>query len=331
MNMSSQTISLVIAGGEIARPLQNVPGNAGGDANVETIRSWIPEETADLVNVIDWSHQPGSHYSLNMTGDLMSLLAQQVTAGAHAVVAFCGSDAVEEMAYFADLMWIYPQPLVFAVVRSAPGEAGSDALLVLREALTVAGAREAWGRGVLLCANGRIYSASDLVETSNYGRSVYRGNFSEAAGCVSNGTVSFWQMPRRSKIFDRIFVPARNVELLEASLGAGERFLQALTDEESSAPDGLVIAGFGGGNVYPAWVPHLKTLVRNGVPVVAASRCQQGGITEDEDFEGSFSKLKEFGVMSAGFLTPLQARIKLAVGLGAGLKDQELQKYLLDR
>ena len=79
MNMSSQTISLVIAGGEIARPLQNVPGNAGGDANVETIRSWIPEETADLVNVIDWSHQPGSHYSLNMTGDLMSLLAQQVT------------------------------------------------------------------------------------------------------------------------------------------------------------------------------------------------------------------------------------------------------------
>ncbi|MGI6075671.1 MAG: asparaginase [Pyramidobacter sp.] len=329
--MSSQTISLVIAGGEIARTLENAPGNAGQSANGEIIKSWIPEEMADSVNVIDWSHQPGSHYSLNMTSDLMFLLAQQVTAGAHAVVAFCGSDAVEEMAYLADLMWIYPQPLIFAVARSAPGEAGSDALLALREALTVAGAREAWGRGVLLCANGRIYAASDLVEASNYGRGLYRGNFSESAGCVSDGSVSFWQMPKRSKIFDKIFVPARNVELLEASLGAGERFLQALTDEEANAPDGLVIAGFGGGCVYPAWVPHLKTLVRNGVPVVAASRCLQGCITEEEDFEGSFSKLKEFGVMSAGFLTPLQARIKLAVGLGAGLKDEELQKYLLDR
>ena len=121
------------------------------------------------------------------------------------------------------------------------------------------------------------------------------------------------------------------MELLEASLGSGERFLQALTEEEHPSLDGLVIAGFGGGNVYPAWVSYLKTLVRSGVPVVMTSRCRQGCVLDSEDFEGAFAKLSEFGVMSGGFLTPLQARIKLAVGLGAGLKDDELQKYLLDQ
>ncbi|MGN0838145.1 MAG: asparaginase domain-containing protein [Pyramidobacter sp.] len=329
--MPNQTISLVIAGGEIVQGLENGPGAAQQNENAETIRSWIPAEMADSVKLVDWSHQPGSHYSLHMTGDLVELLNQQVTGGAHAVVVFCGSDAAEEMAYLADLMWIYPQPLIFAVTRSTPGEPGSDALKVMSEALTAANARESWGQGVLLCANGRLYAASDVTEASNYGRGVYMGNFRESAGCVCGGAVHFWQLPRRSKVFDRTFTPARNVELLEASLGSGERFLQALTEEEHPSLDGLVIAGFGGGNVYPAWVSYLKTLVRSGVPVVMTSRCRQGCVLDSEDFEGAFAKLSEFGVMSGGFLTPLQARIKLAVGLGAGLKDDELQKYLLDQ
>lgn len=323
-------ISLVIAGGELVRGLENAPGSSQQNGNTETIRSWIPAEMADSVKIVDWSHQPACHYSLHLACDLIELLNQQVTGGAHAVVVFCGSDAVEEMAYLADLMWVYPQPLIFAVTRSAPGEPGSDALKVMYEALTAANARESWGQGVLLCAGGRLYAGSDVAEMSNFGRGIFMGNFSESVGCVSNGGVHFWQIPRRSKIFDRKFTPARNVELIESSLGAGEKFLQALTENEEPGIDGLVIAGFGGGNVYPAWVSYLKTLVRVGVPVVMTSRCCQGCVVDNSDFEGSFAKLKEFGVMSGGFLSGLQARIKLAVGIGAGLKGEELQNYLLD-
>ena len=34
------------------------------------------------------------------------------------------------------------------------------------------------------------------------------------------------------------------------------------------------------------------------------------------------------GLFSARGLTPLQARIRLAIGLGDGLKDDELRRYM---
>ena len=160
---------------------------------------------ADSVKLVDWSHQPGSHYSLHMTGDLVELLNQQVTGGAHAVVVFCGSDAAEEMAYLADLMWIYPQPLIFAVTRSTPGEPGSDALKVMSEALTAANARESWGQGVLLCANGRLYAASDVTEASA-GALCTSGSFRGAVKCLTG-------LSRRHAMWSfskRLLVPARD-------------------------------------------------------------------------------------------------------------------------
>jgi L-asparaginase len=47
-------------------------------------------------------------------------------------------------------------------------------------------------------------------------------------------------------------------------------------------------------------------------------------------YEGSAQKLLEIGVLSGGNLTPLQARLKLAVGIGAGLTGKDLQRYLLE-
>ena len=36
------------------------------------------------------------------------------------------------------------------------------------------------------------------------------------------------------------------------------------------------------------------------------------------------------GVLDAGALSPMQARLKLAVGIGGGLQGKALQEYLLD-
>lgn len=329
--MADQNISLVIAGGEITMGPADGTVLSQQSISAETIRSWIRPELAESVILLDWSHQPSSHYSVRMTADLIELLSQQVESGAHAVVVFCGSDAVEEMAYLADLLWVYPQPLIFAATHVPAGAPGSDALTVLNEALLTAQSREAWGQSVLVCAGGQIFAASDIVEYADYGRLGFTGNFCGTIGAVVAGRVHLWQAPKRRKIFDAPFTPARNVELLYASLGAGEHFLQLLTGDKGNSIDGLVIAGFGGGHVYPAWVPYLKTLVRGGIPVVVVSRCLKGCVTEDVSFEGAFLKLKEFGVMSGGFLSPLQARLKLAVGIGANLKGEELQKYLLDQ
>ncbi len=327
----AEKISLIIAGGEMTTAMNDGVMTSQQRIETETIQSWIPAWCADSVELYDWSHQQSSHYSVNMTVDLVGLISQKVASGSRAVVVFCGSDAVEEMAYLTDLLWRYPQPVIFAITHTPPSAPGSDAMTVMNEALLAASSQETWGRGVLICTGGKLFVASDFQEVANYGRCGFDGIFMGSAGGIVNGKVFIRPLPQRLKMFDSNVMPARNVELLMASLGAGEKILQLLVSGKPGIIDGLVIGGMGGGNVYPTWVPHLKALVRSGVPVVMASRCMKGYVLDNSSFEGSFLKLKEFGVMSAGFLTPLQARLRTAVGIGAGLKGADLQKYLLAR
>lgn len=329
--MADQPITLVIAGGEISSAFTAGRSSAESQESVQLLREWFGEEALSGVNIIDWSHQASSHYSMRMTADLVELLDQQVAGGASAVITLCGSDSVEEMAYLADLLWVYPQPLIFAVTSSCPDMPGSDAKAVLSEALIAASSRESWGQGVLVCTQGQLFAASDVVEFSNYGRCGFGGNRCGPLGEIAGGKVFLRQAPHRGKVFDFPFTPARNVEVLTSALGSGERFLEMLTKgTPESRIDGLVISGFGGGNVYPAWVPHLKMLCKQGVPIVIVSRCPRGCVVEQEVFEGSFAKLKDMGILSGGFMSPLKARLRLAVGLGVGLKGEELQRYLLD-
>ena len=329
--MSDQPITLVIAGGEISSGLSVGHDSQDSAAAADVLRSWLPEGLSEGINVIDWSHQACSHYTLRMTADLIELLDQQVAGGSRAIVALCGADAVEEMSYLADLLWIYPQPLIFAVTHNRPDAIGSDAKAILAEAVTAAASRETWGQGVLVCTQGQLFAASDVMELSNYGRSGFVGNHCGSVGEIVGSKVHMRQTPKRSKVFDFPFTPARNVEVLMSALGAGERFLEMLAENDGEGKiDGLVVAGFGGGNVYPAWVQHLKMLRKQEVPIVVVSRCTKGCVLEDANFEGSYSKLKELGILSGGFLNPLKARLKLAVGIGEGLKNEELQNYLLD-
>lgn len=94
--------------------------------------------------------------------------------------------------------------------------------------------------------------------------------------------------------------------------------------------EGLVVAGFGNGEVPPSWVPLLRKILRTDIPVVLTSRCPAGCIQAYTDFEGSAAHLLEMGLLSGGGLSPLQARIRLALALGSGLKGKDLSDYMQD-
>ena len=93
--------------------------------------------------------------------------------------------------------------------------------------------------------------------------------------------------------------------------------------------EGVVLAGFGLGCVPPAWMPPIRNLLRSRVPVAIVSRCSNGEVCATNDFEGGFKKLTELGVISGGRLSPYHARIRMSLGLGAGLTERGLSLYLL--
>jgi L-asparaginase len=323
--------ALILAGGQIV--LERASAEEGvTPLEKEKALDCLAEGMRERVFAVDWSYQPLCHYTLRMCSDLVQLAGRQIEEGSTGVVITCGTQALTELTYFADLVWSYPQPLVFTASINYAGTPGSETALHLSQAVRAAESQAAWGQGALVCLQDAIYAAPDLSCVSNYSR----GGYTALGGPVAE----FFEpcgdlLPRRSlhrgKIMDISTSPARSVEILDASLGGGDILLNALLEGRVSDLDGLVISGFGGGDVPPSWVPLLRKIMRSEVPIVLTSRCPGGRVQPGPDFEGAAKHLLEMGVMSAGVLTPLQARIRLAVGLGADLSGQSLRDYMLDK
>ncbi len=324
-------IALILAGGQIIHR----QGHSWGEQaplSQDELNGFLEEDLRSKTAILNWSFQPISHYTLRMCSDLTQLAAAHVREGAGGVVITCGPQALEELAYFTDLVWSFPQPMVFTSSILYVGSQGCETGLHINRAIRAALSESCWGHGAVVCIQDAIYAASDFFQLSNYRRMGFSPlrcgvvcEFSEPSGGMN-----FLRSPRRGKILDIDTTPARNVEIVVASLGGGDILLNALLDKRVDELDGLVIAGFGNGDVPPSWIPLLRKIMRQNIPIVLASRCPAGRIQSTSDFEGSSYRLVDMGLISAGGLTPLQARIKLALALGAGFEGQDLQSFMQD-
>ena len=78
----------------------------------------------------------------------------------------------------------------------------------------------------------------------------------------------------------------------------------------------------------PETLPELQSLIDHNIPLVLVSRCFNGIAEPVYDYEGGGVNLAKMGIIFCRGLTGPKARIKLLVGLSAGLKGEELKKYL---
>ena len=93
-----------------------IAGSTLGQADAvrgDQVRALLPESLASLCDVVEWSRQPSSHYTIRLTTDLLEMLRSLVRDGYGGIVVASGTDVMEEMAYLTDLLWPYPQPVVF--------------------------------------------------------------------------------------------------------------------------------------------------------------------------------------------------------------------------
>lgn len=325
-----EKISLIVTGGQVGTQFNRESKSLQPTVTSQQMISWLPEDMAGWIVPMDWSHQPSSHYSMRMTFDLVQILGKTVIDGASGVVVSCGTDTMEEMAYLTDLYWSYPQPVVFTGSTMPSDYLGADAAANLYQAVLAAAAEETWGMGVLVCVQDQLFAASEVTETECQRKSAFSAPGRGPIGQFIADRVDILRQPLRSRTVSGN-PPARDVELLYAAMGGGDDLLEVVASDKRRKLEGLVIAGFGSGSVPPSWIPYIKKLVKDGIPIVITSRCHQGHTNSiGQSFEGSYVRLMEIGVLDGGHLRPTKARLKLAAGLGEGMNRESLQSYLLE-
>ncbi|MBI3966576.1 MAG: asparaginase [Chloroflexi bacterium] len=234
-----------------------------------------------------------------------------------------GSAFVEETAYFLHLTVKSDKPVVLtASLRPSTG-LSTDADSNLLDAIRIAAAPQAVGRGVLLVLNNEIHSARDVIKRSAFRLEAFGpGELGFLGYSDSDGQVVFYRSVERAHTtrtpFDLVGVEQLpRVEILFVYPGVDARMVDAVVQ---TGPAGLVIATGGGGSMPPDFRGALARAVRDGIPVVLSSRTGNGRLLERPAFQ-------ELGFIVGDNLAAQKARILLMVGLSVTKDRDELQDY----
>ena len=233
-----------------------------------------------------------------------------------------GTATLEETSYFLHLAVKTDKPVVITGAMRPPTSIGTDADANLMDAVRIAATPHAGGMGVLTVLNNEIHSGRDVSKSNTFRVETFRPNELGFLGYSdSDGQVVFYRAPVRKHTTATPFnVEGRDsmprVEIVYSYAGADGAIIDAV---RQMRPDGLVIAGFGGGTFPPAFIAAAAKAVEDGIPVVLASRSTAGRVVMTP-------RKEEQGFIVSDNLPPQKARILLMLALAEGTEREWLQQ-----
>ncbi len=273
--------------------------------------------TTHEIRVEDWERLPGVHRG-PVELWAMRERVRAIVSGPGApdgVVITHGTDTLEETAYLLARTVPPDVPIVVTGSMRTSSDPGWDGPRNLRDAVAVAGHPEARGRGAMVVFAGHIHDGRDVTKVDAFDDDAFGSPHQSALGSVDAGEPRFARPadPRRSLLSAGDLSP--RVAVVPLILGDDG----TLVDCARTRFDGLVIQGFGRGNVPPGAVPAIRRWLDAGKPVVLATRCPRGEVGGEYAFEGGGGQLIRLGVIPAGQRPTPLARLELALCLAAGV------------
>lgn len=250
----------------------------------------------------------------------------QEEADVAGVVVTHGTATLEETAYFLHLTVKSARPVVVTGAMRPPTALGTDADLNLLDAVRIAACPEAGGMGVLTVLNSEIHCARDVSKANTFRVETFRPNELGFLGYAdSDGKVVFYRSPLRKHttatpfdVTNRDTLP--RVDIVYAYAGADGLLVEAVRSNRS---DGMVLAGFGGGSFPPAFIAAAAEAVRDGIPVVLASRSTAGRVVMTP-------RKEEQGFIVSDNLMPPKARLLLMLALTVTRDRGEIQRMFYE-
>lgn len=272
---------------------------------------------------------PGASIGFDQLYEALLWARLAVEQGIDGVVLVQGTDTIEETAYFFDLYWDHPEPLIITGAMRPPQALGSDGPANLLAAVRVAGDAVSRGMGAFVVINDEIHAAARVRKVRSSGLAAFSSPSFGALGYIEEGHLVYGNKLRRAAPLSLpVDWKARRVALLETHLGDEGHLLRLAAD---SGFHGAVVEAFGVGHVSNKLADVIGSVIEV-MPVVMTTRTGAGTtFSKTYGFPGSERDLLERGVIPAGWLDGRKAAVLLNCLLAMDLDRESMRTEFVAR
>ncbi len=238
------------------------------------------------------------------------------------VVITHGTDTMEETAFFLDLTVANEKPVVLTGSMRPATSISPDGPKNLYDAMIVASAPSAYGRGVVISLNGYVWDARHAMKSNTNSVETFSSTFGGPIGIVDAEGVIFFSPRPGSKVY----FPLKDEKLPRVDIIYAHTTMEAdvVDDCLAHGAKGIVLAGVGEGNANAETIKRLRDAALSGVVVIRASRVPTGKVSRNAEINDD-----KMSFVASLDLSPHKARLLLQLLLASGIKDpMEIQKFI---
>lgn len=311
-------------------PSDGVTGVTPGDNFEELLNQFKPQEADVTLRPVLWSDKPSPHMTPNdmftLAHDVEKSLAEESVVGA---VILHGTDTLAETAYMCDLVIDSDKPVILTGSMRYYSESGYDGIRNLANTIRACLLPLPPGIGACILMTDRLFAAREAIKVNSLNVDAFESREAGVIGYVAGESVILARrystpVPRQKISPESI---EENVMLLTAYSGMDRSLIDYA---KSIGIKGIVIEGFGAGNVPPTLVDAIEECLSDDIPVVLATRCIEGGVWPIYGYPGGGADLEGKGVILCGRLGGPKARIRLMCSLGLTNDVEEIRRMFAD-
>ncbi|MCC2528720.1 type II asparaginase [Bacillus halotolerans] len=319
-------IKILATGGTIAgadKSKTSTTEYKAGVVGVESLIEAVPE-MKDIANVSGeqvvnvGSTNIDNKTLLKLGKRVNKLLSQEDVDG---IVVTHGTDTLEETAYFLNLIVKSDKPVVVAGSMRPSTAISADGPSNLYNAVKVAGAPDAKGKGTLVVLNDRIASARYVTKTNTTATDTFKSEEMGYVGTIADDIYFHNEMTRKHTKDTEFSISGLDklpqVDILYGYQNDGSYLFDAAV---KAGAKGIVFAGSGNGSLSDAAEKGAVRAVKKGITVVRSTRTGNGVVTPNGDYVKN-------GLLASNSLNPQKARILLMLALTKTDDPKKIQDY----
>lgn len=267
---------------------------------------------------------PSPHMEIGTVVRITEAIDEEFAGGADGVVVTQGSDTIQESAFALDLLLDPARPVAVTGAMRNPSLPGHDGPANLFSAVSAVANPAIAGQGVVVVMDDMIHAARHVHKAHTTRVGAFSSDPILLGQLAEGRLILHARLSPLPRIDRRADIQPANVALLQGSMGDHGEFVDTVL---SCGYQGLIVEGMGGGHVHPAMADRLEKLAAQ-VPVIFASRTRGGTTLQGTyAYAGGELDLIRRGLIRAGWLHALKARILLSLLLGQGADMKEIRRF----